>query len=193
MMNGMMYSKNICIKWLTKTTSEFEKLREFVINDPTNPNTQDFTRENLIIENHIVYGVAYLDDTPIMMNGLYEVMPGVGRLQNRHYTFPNFRKDIKFSSYVAINRLVKPIAAMSPFNTHILSMKNRREKNNGFFNAYQRLYEKHWPNHWHRIDGYVQTCQNSNSRNCWQKALTDNPKYNFNTINHDQWLLLDWK
>jgi hypothetical protein len=174
--------------------SEFEELRQIVLSDETNPNKNDFTHEKLIIEDHDGYAVVFIDEKPAAMSGLYPIRnyDGVGRIMNRHYIFPEFRMKSRKDCYtffkVLADTVFKPLLDKSPYDTHIMSMKNRGERNN-FFNTFYSMHDKSWPNHWYRIQGYVQT-GNGMKRDSWQNVITDNPDYPFKTLNHDQWLLL---
>lgn len=184
-------------KFWYKSDSEFEAIREEVVNDPTNPNYIDFTKEKLVIEDHDGYGVAFCRFThkPAAMCGLYKIpnYDNVGRLMNRNYVFPNFRatnrSQLMDNMYHITELLVKPFMIDSPYDCHILSMANRGERNN-FFNTYYKILDKVWPDYWHKIEGYIQTGSGKTNYRSWQNAVTDSPDYTFTTMNHDQWLLL---
>lgn len=187
-------------KYYTKiwyeSNEEFEKLRHEILNDKTNNKTEDFTTEKLVIENHDGFMAIFLRNThePVCICGLHKISnySGVGRLMNRTYVWPKFRDTGRKKVFENIKNLtehiIKPLYRSSPYHTHILSMANRKERNN-FFNTFYLLHDKAWPNHWHRVEGYVQTGQGM-TKNCWQNIITDNPNYKFKTLNHDQWLLL---
>lgn len=177
--------------------SQFEYYRNIALGDPSNKNAADFTRKKLVIENHIGYYVMHFKPTnePAVMGGLIEVVPGVGRMLNRHYIFPNFRnksfKQLVSALQVVMELGVKPLYQISPFDVHVLTMPNRTdERNQGFWRAFVKSQQLAWPGHWHEVDGYIQTGKDVMSKRSWQNALTDDPNWKFQTINHDQWLLL---
>lgn len=179
-----------------KTDSDFEKLRNDALTDSTNNKAFDFTPDKLVIEDHDGYMAMFSKETnnPVAMCGLYKIKnhPGVGRLMNRSYVWPDFRadnrKDLFQNMYDLSECLIKPFYNSSPYHTHIMSMPNRSERNN-FFRAYYAAHNRAWPGHWHLVNGYVQT-GSAMDRDSWQNIITDNPDYNFKTLNHDQWLLL---
>lgn len=191
MMNGMMFSKNICTKFVENDES-FEEYRNIALNDLTNPNIQDFTHDKLDIAKHISYAIVLNGNDPIFMGGLYKIHEDIGRLQNRFYIFPKYRAKTK-SQIIEIGKLSKeyllePMISMSPFKTHIMTMTNRGVRNN-HFNTFYRSWNIVWPNHWKLINGYIQTSKGMKKRS-WQNAITDNIDHDFKTLNHDQWLLL---
>jgi hypothetical protein len=189
-----MFSKNTCTsKYWKDTDKEFEDLRKIVLDDPTNVNKGDFTKDKLILSNHENYCVIFNNNgDPICMGGLYEISSGVGRLQNRYYVFPNYRaktwKELVHLCEITVEYIYEPMLKESPFHTHIITMTNRGERNS-HFNSFTKVVQTVCPNKWHRINGYVQTSK-SMVRRSWQNALTDNPQHNLRTLNHDQWLLL---
>ena len=182
------------VKHWYKDDFEFEAIRQIALNDETNPNQQDFTHNKLVIEDHVGYGVIFhkSNDEPVAMNGLYAISDDVGRLLNRHYIFKNFRnksmRDIISGLIVMRKLIMEPLIEKSNFKVHIMTMANRGERDN-FFNSFYKTNSIAWPDHWHLIDGYVQT-GNGMKRKSWQHAICSDPNYPFKTINHDQWLLL---
>lgn len=186
MMSGMKYLKTI---WFD-SEDQFEPYRFMALNDDTNPNKSDFLPSKLSLDNHIAYGIILDGKDPMFMCGSYKLKSDLIRLKNRFYVFPkyrskSYRQAIEYNQIV-VDNLIKPLS--TPGYTHIMSMANRGERNN-HFKAFCKLHDKCWPNHWHLIDGYVQT-GNGMRRKSWQNAITDNPDYNFKVFNHDQWLLL---
>ncbi len=177
-----------------RSDSTFENIRQLVIADNTNKNANDFSTQRLIIEDHRGYGVIFdrTTDTPAAMSGLKEIWPGVGRLLNRHYVFPQFRArtraEVVSGLYIIRKLLLEPLAQQGGFDTHIMTMPSRGTRNN-FFDAFHATHNQAWPGHWHRVPGYVQTGRGT-SRRAWQNAVTDNPHYPFSTIDHTEWLKL---
>ena len=186
MMSGTMSLKTI---WF-ENEDQFEQYRYAALNDETNPNTSDFLPSKLKLDKHMAYGVVLNGNDPMFMCGAYMLKHDLIRLKNRFYIFPNYRsksyRQALEYTQIVVENLVKPL--VQPGNTHIMSMSNRGERNN-HFNAFYKLHDKTWPNHWHKIDGYIQT-GNGMRRRSWQNAITDNPEYGFKVFNHDQWLLL---
>jgi len=173
---------------LKTTCSDIDFYRSIAYNDNTNPNTNDFSKEKF--GRHIKYIIVLDDGDPICMGGLKELKTylDVGRLMDRFYIFPEYRNKINYTAQITYEYIIKPLVDISPFNTHVVTMANRGERNN-HFNAFEKYHHLTWPNHWHRVDGYIQT-SNSMKRRSWQNALTDNPNYPFKVLNHDQWLVL---
>ncbi len=177
-------------KFWTESNEEFEALRQIACSDPGNKNQNDFSKSKLIIESHVVYGALYSDDgDPIAMCGLKEILPGIGRMMNRGYVFPEYRNRhdtiLNFSNY-----MIKPMLEMSPFNTHILTMVNRTGREKGAHDQFFKLHEDAWPNHWHVSAGYLHTGNGDKNPNSWQRFITDNKDHQFETISYDQWLLM---
>lgn len=175
---------------------EFEKYRQMILNDPSPFNKKDFSHEKLRIKDQDAYCVVLRkeDAKPVMVSGLAEVFPGVGRMMNRHYTFPDFRSTTRSGFINGIKMcthfVIKPLYEITNYNTHILTMANRRN-DNAFFELFVKAHQKNFPGNWHKIDGYVKTGNGERTARSWQNAITDNPDHHFETINHDQWLLLD--
>jgi len=182
------------VKFWTKSDQEFESLRSIALNDPTNKNTGDFTRHKFVLEDHIGYGVIFNKhtDAPVTMSGLKEIEPGVGRLMNRHYIFPESRNktyaDVVSGLYTIRKLIMEPLVAQANFKVHILTMPNRGKRNN-FFDVFHKAHNDAWPDHWHRVDGYIRTGKGMD-RSSWQNALSNNLNYKFNTLDYEQWMLL---
>lgn len=188
---------NLFVKLFYEDCDEFEYYRNIAVNDLTNKNFNDFIPSRLVISDHIGYGIIFDKSTnrPITMNGLYPMatLPGIGRLMNRSYIFPEYRhtsfQSMKQGIYGVRKLIMEPLLKDSPFDTHILSMSNRGNRNN-FFNSFYRIHNAAWPNYWYKVNGYVQTGAGNNKKS-WQNILTDNPLYQFNTIDHSNWMLLE--
>lgn len=182
---------NTCIEWMDNEIS-FERYRNVALMDNTNPNRHDFTKEKLSLNNHVRYGVIFSNGKPVCMGGLFQIDRSLYRLKNRFYIFPEFRVRTVGGAIDMVDTLtelmLKPLTDLTPDATHIITMANRGESNK-HFHTLVRLQQRAWPNHWHLVDGYIQT-GNGMQRRSWQCALTDNSAYPFKTLSHDQWLLL---
>lgn len=194
----MIYDPTNCYhKTFKEDCREFELLRTIAINDETNKNYYDFIPERLVLEDHIAYNVCYdiATNKPMAMGGLIEIQPGVGRMMNRYYIFPEFRNKThnQFISgvHAIVEHIIKPLYEVSTFQTHVITMANRTEEaNQTFWKIFSRAHKKVWPNHWHDINGYIQTAANPLLKRCWQNAITDNVNHSFEIIDHEEWLQL---
>ena len=86
---------NTHVKIYYESTSEFEKVRDICLEED-NWLRNNYTRENLKIEEHSGYGVLYQTSTgkPMVMGGVFNdsrYPPNVAKQVNRLYTFPDFR------------------------------------------------------------------------------------------------------
>lgn len=184
------------VRYWHKDDANFEVLRQFAMNDETNTNWYDFIHKRLVIEDHVGYGCLFKkhNDEPVTMCGLYGLNEEVGRVLNRHYVFPNHRnkcaKEMIDGLHSIRKLILEPFMEMSDFKVHIMSMPNRDEGRNNFFNAFYYANQRAWDKRWHMIDGYIQTGANPELRRCWQNAFCDNPNYKFKVITHDEWLKL---
>lgn len=176
-----------------KTDSEFEYIRQRVLNDPTNPNTEDFTKQRLVIEDQIGYGVIFdrRTEEPAVMCGLAQIQPGIGRMTNRLYVFPNYRTrtfDQLVSGLAAVDHyLLKPLYQISPFKTHVISAPNiSNSETNKRWLILREAHKRAWPEQWYDVGGYVQTASGQTKRS-WQPVITDNRTHKFNTITHAEW------
>lgn len=180
------------VKFWTRSDEEFEALRAIVLNDASNKNIKDFTKQKFVIEDHVGYGVIFnrFTHAPVTMSGLKEIEPGVGRLLNRHYIFPESRNktyaDIVSGLYTIRKLIMEPLIERSRFKVHILSMPNRGKRNN-FFDAFHKTHNDAWPDHWYRVNGYYRTGNGIHNPHSWQNILTDDPTYPFDTITQEQW------
>lgn len=174
--------------------NEFEAIRSLATDDKSNKTAYNFTKQKLVLEEHVGYGVIFNKYThaPATMSGLKQMSDGVGRLLNRHYIFPESRNksfaDIVSGLYTIRKLIMEPLILQADFDVHVLTMPNRGNRN-GFFDVFHKTHNEAWPGRWHRVNGYIQT-GNGMDKGSWQNALSDNPDYKFEVMDHEQWLTL---
>jgi len=185
--------------WFDKNNAqEFESIRNKILQDDK-IDTFNYRKDRLVIQNHIKYGVVFLEDTPLMCGGLYNLKEyssnkPLGRILNRFYVFPKYRgnilKDFKVSVPFFMDRLVNPLIEISPLSAHIFTHLNKSE-NKKFGQWFSDAVNEYCGfKKWHVVPGLVKTTGSDKDPSVWQWCITDNPDYPFKKINIDQWLVI---
>jgi len=198
----MKYDLNdtIC-KIYYKTDSEFEEVRNICLQED-NWLKKNYTKENLIIEEHSGYGVVFKSSTgePMVMGGVYNggrYPANVARQFNRLYTFPNFR--MKRTEMVEAFRvaclLADELKAVNDYEVYISTMQSRKGRKGVFWQAWLDSINAASKDAWTGGQGYIQTCpwevQKCYQYFAWQETVEGAfNKWSPKTITHDIWLTL---
>jgi hypothetical protein len=182
-----------------KTCDEFERVRSICLEED-NWLRNNYTKENLVIEDHSGYSVIYqkVTNKPILMAGVYnngKFPSNVARMSNRLYLFPEFRcgRHNMIESYkIHHERIVKPLIEINNYDLYIITMQNRRRNGKGWWNRWKRMMRESSNSMWQEPDGYIQTCPWMVQK-CWQNFVYTEIKPNsFSTwspkiISHSEW------
>ena len=163
-----------------KTCDEFEHVRSICLEED-NWLRNNYTKENLVIEDHSGYVVVYQKETnkPIIMAGAYnngKFPTNVARLANRLYLFPEFRcgRHNMVESYkLHHERIVKPLIEINEYNLYVITMQNRPRGNKGWWQRWKQMMQESSNNMWTEPDGYLQTCPHLVQKCCQNFVYTE--------------------
>jgi hypothetical protein len=179
-----------------KTCDEFEEARAICLQED-NWLKKNYTKDNLVIEDHLGYGVVYKTSTgePMVMGGLYQgahYPSNTARMLNRTYIFPKFRsKSIRglITAYnICHEHIIFPLIAKHPFECYFITMQNRDKETKGWWNIWKLAMSKASGNYWTDGPGYIQTCP-WNVQKCWQNFVYHG-HFNMPTISQEDWASL---
>lgn len=195
--------ENTYHKIFFETCDEFERVREICLEED-NWLRNNYTKENLKIEDHLGYSVIYQKETdrPILMAGVYSnknFPANVARMANRLYLFPEFRCSRKnmIESYIIYHqRIVKPLMDINNFDVYITTMQNRKRGGKGWWEVWKKMMRDASKSMWVEPDGYIQTCPFMVQK-CWQNFVYTETRpgafleWSPKLISHDEWLTLE--
>jgi hypothetical protein len=201
-MNNKYDLSNVYTKIYYESSDEFEAVRDVCLQD-SNWLSYNYTKENLVIEDHNGYAVAYAKDSnePIIMAGVYNngrYPNNVARMVNRLYTFPKFRTNIRnmvLGFKLAHEFIINPLIKTNTFDMYFITMQNRPKYSKGWWNVWKNAMQDSSNNYWTEADGYIQT-HNHNVQKCWQNFIYKDivpgtfQMWNPKIIMHDEWLAL---
>ncbi len=181
------------------TCDEFERVRSICLEED-NWLRQNYTKENLVIEDHSGYAVIYQKgtDKPILMAGAYnngKFPSNVARMANRLYLFPEFRcgRHNMIESYkIHHERIVKPLMEINDYDLYIITMQNRNRGSKGWWNLWKKMMRESSNNMWQEPEGYIQTCPWMVQK-CWQNFVYTElregsfAEWNPNILTHAEW------
>jgi hypothetical protein len=179
------------------TCDEFEEAREICLQED-NWLRKNYTKENLVIEDHVAFGIVYKKSTgePMVMGGLYQAdhfPTGTARMLNRTYIFPKFRsksiRGLALAYRICHENLIFPMIEKHKFDSYFITMQNRSKETKGYWDVWKLAMRKASGNYWIDGNGYIQTCP-WNVQKCWQNFVFKG-NTNMPTITHEQWLQLE--
>jgi hypothetical protein len=181
-----------------KSDAEFERVRSLCLEED-NWLRDNYTKENLVIEDHSGYIVVYdlATDRPLAMGGLFNDgrwPPNVARMLNRSYIFPDRRNR---STAELINALelvhkwvVLPLIELNNYDAYFITMQNREKKTSKrWWDIMRHTLNASSNNFWTEADNYIQTCP-SQCQSCWQNYIYHEivpGSFQLPVIAHDQW------
>lgn len=185
-----------------QTSEEFERVRSICLEED-NWLRANYTKENLVIEDHNGYAVIYQKhtDKPILMAGVYnngKFPRNVARMANRLYLFPEFRcgRHNMLESYVIYHqRIVYPLMEINDFEIYVTTMQNRNRGSKGWWNRWKKMMRESSNNLWIEPDGYIQSCPWMVQK-CWQNFVYTERRpgafqeWNPKILDHSQWSML---
>lgn len=157
---------------------EFEEVRKECISDKDNWLRNNYTKDNLVIEDHRGYAVSYHKQTgePMAMAGVLASglwSQHTARMLNRLYVFPKFRNNRpNLSSFTPgwlhINEhLIKPLSSQNKYKLYLITMQDRGKPNHNFFKAMVRSFQLSIPDWIEEEDMLIKSCY-KNVKQCYQ-------------------------
>lgn len=185
-----------------ESCDEFERVRSICLEE-NNWLRENYTKENLVVEDHSGYAVIYQKDTnrPILMAGVYnngKFPSNIARMANRLYLFPEFRcgRHNMVESYVIYHqRIIRPLMEINDYEIYITTMQNRSRGNKGWWERWKTMMREASGSMWIEPNGYLQTCPHMVQK-CWQNfvyyetRLGAFQEWNPKIIDHEEWLSL---
>ena len=193
---------NTEIKIYYESNSEFESVRSLCLEED-NWLRYNYTKENLIVEQHTGYGVVYQKSTgkPMVMAGVFNdgrYPKNVAKQINRLYTFTEFRMkhtDMTDGFRVTCS-LINALEAVNTYDVYLITMQNRPRGGKRWWDTWVEHMDTASNNKWILGNGYLQTCP-WNVQKCWQNYVyyeTSVGKYaewSPNTITDSEWQKLE--
>lgn len=181
-----------------RTCDEFEQVRTLCLEED-NWLRSNYTKENLVIEDHKGYVVVYDSEThiPIVMGGLFNDGRWpihVGRMLNRAYVFPHMRRRSVaqlINGYEFLHHhMIFPLMAVNNYSCYFITMQNRDKKpTKRWWDLWKMTMNAASNNYWTEAPGYVQTCPHMVQK-CWQnfiyKELEPNT-FTLPSITQEEW------
>lgn len=159
-----------------QSNNEFESVRSQCLLED-NWLRHNYTRENLVIEQHSGYGVVYQTSTgkPMVMGGVFNngrYPKNVAKQINRLYTFPEFRmkhSDMTDGFRVTCS-LIDALEKANDFDVYLITMQNRNRGGKRWWDVWRDQMDIASDFKWRRKEGYIQTCPWM-VRKCWQNFV----------------------
>jgi hypothetical protein len=192
---------NTHIKIYYESNEEFENVRGLCLEED-NWLRYNYTRENLVIEQHTGYGVVYQSSTgkPMVMGGVFtddRYPKNVAKMINRLYTFPEFRMkhtDMTDGFRVTCS-LIDALMSVNNYEIYLITMQNRPRGGKRWWDVWCHHMDIASNGKWNRRDGYIQTCPWPVQK-CWQNFVyleTVNGAFNLwnpTVIDDNVWLAM---
>jgi hypothetical protein len=164
------------IKIYYESCPEFEEARELCLQED-NWLRYNYTKENLVVEQHTGYGVVYQSGTgkPMVMGGVFNdsrYPKNVAKQINRLYTFPEFRMkhtDMTDGFRVTCS-LIDALEKVNDYDVYLITMQNRNRGGKRWWDTWVRHMDKASMGKWTLGKGYIQTCPWMVQK-CWQNYV----------------------
>ena len=193
--------KDTHIKIYYESNSEFEKVRDICLQE-NNWLRYNYTKENLVVEQHTGYGVVYQTSTgkPMVMGGVFNdsrYPNNVAKMINRLYTFPEFRMkhtDMTDGFRVTCS-LIDALMSVNSYEVYLITMQNRPRGGKKWWDVWCHHMDIASNGRWVRVNGYIQTCP-WQVQKCWQNFVYHETRpgafnqWNPNIITDSDWVLL---
>jgi hypothetical protein len=159
-----------------ESCAEFESARDICLQED-NWLRKNYTKENLVIEQHAGYGVVYQKSTgkPMVMGGVFNdgrYPKNVAKQINRLYTFPDFRMkhtDMTDGFRVTCS-LSDALEKVNTYEVYLITMQNRPRGGKRWWDTWVKHMDIASNGKWTLGPGYIQTC-NAQVQKCWQNYV----------------------
>lgn len=193
---------NTHIEIYYQSNPEFERVRSLCLEED-NWLRQNYTKENLILEQHTGYGVVYQTSTgkPMVMGGVFNdgrFPSNVAKMINRLYTFPEFRMkhtDMTDGFRVTCS-LIDKLIEINDYDLYLITMQNRNRGGKRWWDTWVHHMDIASNSQWKLGTNYIQTCP-ANVQKCWQNYVYLEMKegtfesWNPNIIGDNEWCSLE--
>lgn len=183
------------------SNSEFERVRDICLLED-NWLRQNYTKENLIVEQHNGYGVVYQTSTgkPMVMGGVFNdgrYPSNVAKQINRLYTFPDFRMkhtDMTDGFRVTCS-LIDALEKINNYDVYLITMQNRNRGGKRWWDTWRHHMDIASDGKWKFKQGYIQTCPWLVQK-CWQNFVYYETvegafdRWNPRILTDDQWNMM---
>jgi len=167
---------NTHIEIYYNSTPEFERVRDICLQED-NWLRYNYTKENLVVEQHTGYGVVYQKSTgkPMVMGGVFNdgrYPKNVAKQINRLYTFPEFRMkhtDMTDGFRVTCS-LIDALETVNDYDIYLITMQNRPRGGKRWWDTWVEHMDIASNGKWVLGQGYAQTCPWSVQK-CWQNFV----------------------
>lgn len=189
------------IKIYYTSCPEFEATREICLQED-NWLKYNYTKENLVVEQHKGYGVVYQKSTgkPMVMGGVFNdgrYPKNVAKMINRLYTFPDFRmKHTNMTDGFRVTcSLIDALEKINDYKIYLITMQNRARGGKRWWDTWVKHMDIASNGKWILGQGYIQTCPWMVQK-CWQNFVyyetspNEFQEWNPKIINHKEWLEL---
>ena len=184
---------------------EFEEVRELCLQDHNNWLRDNYTRENMDLNDQCGYSVVYRKDThePMFMSGMMASGlwdPKIARLMNRLYVFPKFQQRTvqglawgwENFEYHMINPLIE--ANKNRYKAYFISMQSRPGKDpNNWWRACKKTFMMAIDNWTDENEHMIKVC-GSDVQKCYHHYFYTNAEENYfenstknKLITFDEW------
>ncbi len=186
-----------------KSCDEFEQVRDICLQE-NNWLRDNYTRENLKVEDHTGFCVCFRKDTnePMVMGGVFNDgrWPlNVGRMLNRAYVFPKFRSrslsELTVAFKILHHHVIFPLMAANSYDIYFQTMQNRDKPSKRWWGVWKEAMAGAAPGIWTEEQGYLQTCPWPVQK-CWQNFVYHEAtpgkfkEWNPVIIDEQQWLAM---
>jgi len=159
-----------------QSTPIFEEARELCLKED-NWLRYNYTKENLVVEQHTGYGVVYQTSTgkPMVMGGVFrdDRYPiNVAKMINRLYTFPEFRmKHTDMTDGFKVTcKLIDELIKVNDYDLYLITMQNRPRGGKRWWDIWCKHMDIASNGAWTLGTGYLQTCPWPVQK-CWQNFV----------------------
>jgi hypothetical protein len=189
------------IKIYYESTTEFEQVRNLCLEE-NNWLRYNYTKENLVVEQHTGYGIVYQTSTgkPMVMGGVFNdgrYPKNVAKQINRLYTFPEFRMkhtDMTDGFRVTCS-LINALEKVNMYEVYLITMQNRHRGGKRWWDTWVNHMDIASNGKWILGQGYAQTCPWPVQK-CWQNFVYYETvpgkfaEWNPIIINDEEWAVL---
>jgi hypothetical protein len=189
------------IKIYYESTAEFEQVRNLCLEE-NNWLRYNYTKENLVVEQHTGYGIVYQTSTgkPMVMGGVFNdgrYPKNVAKQINRLYTFPEFRMkhtDMTDGFRVTCS-LINALEKVNMYEVYLITMQNRHRGGKRWWDTWVNHMDIASNGKWILGQGYAQTCPWPVQK-CWQNFVYYETvpgkfaEWNPIIINDEEWAVL---
>lgn len=155
---------------------EFEEVRRECMADKDNWLRENYSKDNLVIEDHRGFVVSYRKDTgePMGMGGVYASGlwdQHTARILNRMYVFPKYRqhgmKGLGLGWNHVSEHIINPLMDANDYKLYLISMQDRGRPRHTFFKAMVKSFQSSISGWTEEEDMLIKSCY-QDVKQCYQ-------------------------